>query len=183
MLLAWRMWGHIILFSLLMIPVALLTAYLIGRQRASSGIQHPFRTPLADALSVTGTLPWLWMILTPGSVPAPARSLSLTPFRDLTTLAEGFTGTLIAQVGGNLLVFAALGALLPIRSPRLARLPLVAAVAAGSSLTVELLQYAFGLHRVSSIDDVLLNTTGAILAAIMTKRWWARPIPEGTVPG
>ncbi|GIH23694.1 hypothetical protein Aph01nite_20040 [Acrocarpospora phusangensis] len=182
MLLAWRMWGHIILFSLLALPVALLTAYLIGRQRASSGIRHPFRTPLADALSVTGTLPWLWMILTPGNVREPARSLSLTPFRDLATLAEGFTGTLIAQVGGNLLVFATLGAMLPIRSPALARLSRVAAVAAGSSLIVESLQYALGLHRVSSIDDILLNTTGAVLAAIMTMRWWAQPIPEGTVP-
>ncbi|GAA0994369.1 VanZ family protein [Acrocarpospora macrocephala] len=182
MLLAWRMWGHIILFSLFALPIALLTAYLIGRQRASSGMEHPFRTPLSDALSVTGTLPWLWMILTPGSAQEPARSLSLIPLKDLTTLAGGFTGTLIAQVGGNLLVFAALGALLPIRSPGLARLPRVAAVAAGSSLIVESLQYALGLHRVSSIDDVLLNTTGAVLAAIMTKRWWAHPIPEGTVP-
>lgn len=182
MLLAWNMWGHIILFSLLTLPVALLTAYLIGRQRASSGMPHPFRTPFADALIVTGTLPWLWMILTPGNPESPARSLVLTPFWDLITLTDGFTGTLIVQVGGNLLVFAALGALLPIRSSRLAGLWRVAAVAAGASLTVEVIQYAIALHRVSSLDDVLLNTTGAILTAAMTKRWWARPNPEGTVP-
>lgn len=182
MLLAWRMWGHIILFSLLAAPVVLLTAYLMARQRASSGMPHPFRTAFADVLMVAGTLPWLWMILTPGACTIPEGCTNLVPLRDLRTLMEGPWEVLVVQVGGNLLVFAALGALLPIRSARLARLTAVAAVAAAASLTVEVLQYVLALHRVSSIDDVLVNVTGAVLAAIMTKRWWAQPIPEGTVP-
>nr|BFE84581.1 hypothetical protein GCM10020093_071820 [Planobispora longispora] len=40
-------------------------------------------------------------------------------------------GAVFVQVGGNLLVFAALGAMLPVRSPRFASIGAVAGVAAG----------------------------------------------------
>ncbi|MCF4123280.1 VanZ family protein [Antribacter sp. KLBMP9083] len=39
---------------------------------------------------------------------------------------------------------------------------------------VEVLQYALDLGRVSSVDDVLLNTAGALLAAACSYRWWRR---------
>ncbi|MBB4938212.1 glycopeptide antibiotics resistance protein [Streptosporangium album] len=53
---------------------------------------------------------------------------------------------------------------------------------ATASLGVELLQYALRLGRVSSVDDVLINTAGAVLAALITRRWWAGRIAAGTVP-
>jgi glycopeptide antibiotics resistance protein len=119
------------------------------------------------------------MILTPGKGGA---SLSLTPLRDLSAMLQGPVGTAFVQVGGNLLVFAALGAMLPVRSARFASLARIAGVAASASLTVELLQYGLRLGRVSSVDDVLVNTAGAVLAAIVTRRWWASRIAAGTVP-
>lgn len=47
----------------------------------------------------------------------------------------------------------------------------VAAIAAVGSVTVESLQYLLDLGRVASADDVLLNTCGAVLAALITRRW------------
>ncbi|MGK8503769.1 VanZ family protein [Nocardia asiatica] len=65
---------------------------------------------------VTGTAPWLWMILTPTGR---GRSVNLVPLRDL---AEQLANDrVIEQFGGNLLVFAALGFLLPVRRPWFAR--------------------------------------------------------------
>ena len=46
----------------------------------------------------------------------------------------------------------------------------VAAVAAAGSVLVETMQYALALGRVSSVDDVLLNTAGAALAALASRR-------------
>ncbi|MFD0887152.1 VanZ family protein [Streptosporangium algeriense] len=156
--------------SALAVPLVLLAVRLLARRRARDGHPHPTRTAAADVAMVAGTAPWLWMILTPRNVP---NTVSLVPFRDLAGLFHGSATTVFVQVGGNLLVFAALGALLPTRVARLASLTGVAAVAAGASCTVELLQYGLRLGRVSSVDDVLINTTGAVLAAAVTRRWWA----------
>ena len=110
------------------------------------------------------------MILTPGT----EQVVHLVPLVDLAdqiTLMS--TGAAFVQIAGNLLVFSALGAMLPVRSARFASLTSVAAVAATASLTVEILQYALRIGRVSSADDVILNTAGAVLAALATRRWWA----------
>ncbi|MEV8637203.1 VanZ family protein [Streptosporangium sp. NPDC051023] len=161
------------------IPLALLAARLLARRRARDGHPSPARTAAADVAMVAGTTPWIWMILTPRTG---LSGVSLVPFRDLADLFHGPAVTVFVQVGGNLLVFASLGALLPVRSARFASLARVAGVAAGASCAVELLQYGLRLGRVSSIDDVLVNTAGAVLAAAVTRRWWAPPIAAGTVP-
>jgi len=120
---------------------------------------------VAEVFLVVGTLPWLWMILTPD--PGGTRRVRLVPLLDLASLRPG---EVLVQVVGNLLVFAALGALLPVRWP--AGTGTVALVAAGASVAVELLQYALDLGRVSSVDDVLLNTLGAVLAAQASRPAW-----------
>ncbi|MEV0195546.1 VanZ family protein [Nonomuraea sp. NPDC050691] len=160
------------------LPLAAALAYLLARRRARSGHPAPARTALADVGIVAGTLPWLWMILTPATG---QEGVSLVPFTDLVTLAGAPPGAVLTQVGGNLLVFAALGALLPVRSSRFASAARVAAVAAAASLTVEVFQYLLRLGRYSSVDDVLVNTAGAVLAALVTRRWWAAPIKARTV--
>ncbi|GAB1824580.1 VanZ family protein [Herbidospora sp. RD11066] len=173
MLLAWALWGHVVIATLLTIPVGWGVAHLLTRARERSNHPEPARTAYVDVFIVIGTAPWIWMILTPGDPSTPGRAVGLVPFHDLAQVVTGPASTAFVQVGGNLLVFAALGALLPLRSQKLARLKIVAAVAAAGSLTVELLQYGLELHRVSSVDDILLNTTGAVLAAAMTQRWWS----------
>jgi glycopeptide antibiotics resistance protein len=48
----------------------------------------------------------------------------------------------------------------------------VALVAAGLSVVVEVLQFVLQLGRVSSVDDVLINALGAALASLLSVRWW-----------
>ena len=96
--------------------------------------------------------------------------LSLVPLRDLLTMGP-------LGIGGNLLVFAALGFFAPIRFAALASVPRIAMLAAGCSVLIETAQYVLQLDRVSSVDDVLLNTVGAVPAALASRRWW-RTKPE-----
>ena len=57
-------------------------------------------------------------------------------------------------------------------------MPLVVAlVAAGLSVVVEVLQLALQLGRVSSVDDVLINALGAALASLLSVRWWCTRLP------
>ena len=125
---------------------------------------------------IVGTAPWIWMILTPLAAP---REVYLIPFLDLAHQFRQGAGFVIAQVGGNLFVFAAFAAGAVLRWGL--RVRTVAALAAAGSVTVELLQYALNLGRVTSIDDVLVNTAGAALAAAAARRWGARLLPHGNV--
>jgi glycopeptide antibiotics resistance protein len=90
--------------------------------------------------------------------------VSLVPLLDLATMST-------VQVVGNLLVFAAVGLLAPLRFAAMRSLPRVLAVAALGSLVIETAQYVLRLDRVSSVDDILLNTTGAGLAALLSLPW------------
>ncbi|MBB6345695.1 VanZ family protein [Nonomuraea muscovyensis] len=175
----WELWGNVVIAGVLALPLAAAAVFLLARRRARAGHPAPARTALADVGVVTGTLPWVWMILTPSSG---RTGVGLVPFTDLATLVHAPWQTVFVQVGGNLLVFAALGALLPVRSARLASPARVAALACLASVTVETLQYALRLGRHSSVDDVLVNTLGAVLAALVTRRWWAGRIPARPVP-
>ncbi|MGW4243325.1 VanZ family protein [Nocardia sp. NPDC004722] len=117
---------------------------------------------------MAGTAPWLWMILTPNGR---GRSLNLVPLRDL---AEQLTGDrVLEQFGGNLLVFAALGFLLPMRRPWFARSYRILLAGAAASIAVETAQFALAIGRYSSVDDVLLNAAGACLAGQLSRPLWA----------
>jgi hypothetical protein len=156
----WHTWSGVLVGSALGVPVAGLLAWLVIRWRP----ERPVRFAVAEVFGIGGTVPWLWMILTPD--PAGTRRISLLPLRDLATLAPR---DLVVQIGGNLLVFAAAGFFLPVRY-RLG-VPAVLALAAAGSVTVETLQYALDLGRVSSVDDVLVNTLGAGLFALCSRPW------------
>jgi glycopeptide antibiotics resistance protein len=159
----WHAWGSVILVSLVGLPLAGAVAWVLARSRPA----RPARYAFAEVFIVAGTVPWLWMILTPD--PSGTRRVSLVPLRDLLTLAPG---DLVVQIGGNLLVFAAAGFLLPVRWP--VGIGTVLLLAAGASTLVEIAQYALDLGRVSSVDDVLLNALGAGLAAAAAQPLWRR---------
>jgi hypothetical protein len=175
----WDLWGNVIIAGTFALPLAALAIFLLARHRARQGHPAPVRTALADVGIIVGTAPWVWMILTPSSG---RTGVSLVPFTDLADVLRAPWQTVFVQVGGNLLVFASLGALLPVRTARMASAARVAAVATAASVLVETLQYGLRLGRLSSIDDVIVNAAGAVLAALVTRRWWADRIPAGTVP-
>ncbi|PZF96752.1 VanZ family protein [Micromonospora deserti] len=176
----WHGWvgtfNGVALVTVVVLPLAALAVCALARHRSVTGTTPAWawRMSLAEVGIVYGTVPWVWMIMLPGdrAGAVPAR-VSLVPLRDLLTiLVDGGPLTLTGQVVGNLLVFAALGFLAPLRFAALASVPRILALAAGCSVLVEAAQYVLRLDRVSSVDDVLLNTAGAGLAALASRPWW-----------
>jgi glycopeptide antibiotics resistance protein len=168
---AFRTWGAVVLATLVALPFAAALVALLARRRVRAGAspRWAWRCAVAEVGMVVGTIPWIWMILTPRAAPG---RLELIPLRGLVSILGGDPGVAVVQVGGNLLVFAAFGLFAPVRWPIGAAT--VAAYAAAGSVVVETLQYALHLGRVSSTDDVALNTLGAVLAALCSYRWWRR---------
>ncbi|MEV3858221.1 VanZ family protein [Streptomyces sp. NPDC050095] len=161
----------VVLMTVVAVPLSALLVWLLARRRRAAGVPDATRRSLAEVGMVHGTVPFLWLTLMPGSAPgtAPLR-VSLVPLRDLATM-----GTL--GILGNLLVFASLGFFAPMRWSALASLPRIVALAAGSSILVETAQSVLRLDRVSSVDDVLVNTAGAVLAGLASRRWWRTSSP------
>ncbi|MFE9577557.1 VanZ family protein [Nocardia sp. NPDC006044] len=158
----WEAWGGVVLAAIAALPIAGIAAWWLARRRGR-------RAAWSEVGIVAGTVPWLWMILTPKGT---GRSLNLVPLRDL---AEQLSGhRVVEQFGGNLLVFAALGFFLPIRLPWFAHPARILLAGAVASIVVETLQYCLAIGRHSSVDDVLLNAVGALLAGILSRPWWAR---------
>jgi glycopeptide antibiotics resistance protein len=162
------------------LPLAVLAVWALARHRSG------WRRSVAEVGIVYGTVPWVWMILLPrhGSGDGHAQ-VNLIPLRDLFEVLGSGPRTATVQIVGNLLVFAALGFFAPLRFAALASAPRIVALAAACSILVETLQYALHLHRVSSVDDVLLNAAGAGLAALLSRRWWSLgsvPLPDREAP-
>jgi hypothetical protein len=176
----WHGWvgtfNGVALITVAALPLAVLAVWALGRRRSATGTTPAWawRMSLAEVGIVYGTVPWVWMTMLPGDRAGTVRGrVSLVPLRDLLTiLADRGPVELTGQVVGNLLVFAALGFFAPQRFAALASVPRILALAAGCSVLVETAQYVLQLDRVSSVDDVLLNTAGAGLAALASRRWW-----------
>ncbi|MDX5458357.1 VanZ family protein [Micromonospora tulbaghiae] len=184
----WHGWfgtiNGVVLLTVAALPAAALVVWLLAGRRG--GTRPARRRSLAEVGIVYGTVPWVWMIMLPGDGAGvvPGR-VSLVPLRDLLTVLASGPLTVTVQIVGNLLVFAALGFFAPLRFAALASVPRILALAAGCSAVVEVAQYVLRLDRVSSVDDVLLNTAGAGLAALASRRWWREPAevsPAATGP-
>ena len=161
---AWRDHGTTIVLAMLILPVGAVAAYLWRRRSLNR------RDTVAEIGLVFWTLPFLGMLFTPQRAP---RSIDLVPLHDLPSWISGDPSTALAQVGGNLLVLAAVGFFLPIRFAWAAALPRILGIAIATSVLIESLQWVLAIGRVSSVDDVLVNTVGAVLAAVLSRRWWA----------
>lgn len=170
-----------LLMMLVGLPLPALLVWALARRRRAAGVTSPWRMSLAEVGLVYGTVPMVWLTLQPGPgaglVPG---QVNLVPLRDLVTMGP-------IGIGGNLLIFAALGFFAPVRFAALASLPRILALGAGCSVLVETAQYVFRLDRVSSVDDVLVNAAGAVLFGLASRHWWrttaevpseqARPAP------
>ncbi|GIF97095.1 VanZ family protein [Catellatospora citrea] len=190
MLKDWHGWvgtiTGVVALTVVALPLAALAVWALARARGAGDAGPAWRTALAEVGIVYGTVPWVWMIMLPGSrAGAVPGRVSLVPMQDLLTIIADGPARATGQIVGNLLVFAALGFFAPIRFAALASVPRILALAAGGSVLVEAAQYVLQLDRVSSVDDVLLNAAGAGLAALASRRWWRtitgassqRPVP------
>ncbi|MFH9725852.1 VanZ family protein [Streptomyces sp. NPDC017254] len=93
----------------------------------------------------------------------------------------------VKQLGGNVLLGVPFGLLLPVVSPRTRGFVRIALLTVATMLLVELVQGALITGRAFDIDDVLLNTAGALLGYALVgrrlsravyprrrRRWWSR---------
>ena len=114
---------------------------------------------------------------------------NLTPGRSIESYLSrpGFVET-VKQLGGNIVLGVPFGILLPLLSRRARGFLRVALLTAATMLLVELVQGALVTGRAFDVDDVLLNTTGALLGYVLigrrmgravhprtrARRWWRR---------
>ena len=159
------------LMTLAALPLAALAVWALARRRNAVDVTSAWRMSLAEVGIVYGTVPTVWIIMVAGGR---VSAVSLVPLRDLLTMPT-------SQVIGNLLPFAALGFFAPLRFAALASIPRILALAAACSVLVETVQ-AFMPDRVSSVDDVLLNTAGAALAALASLPWWRATVRASDRP-
>ncbi|MFE6225834.1 VanZ family protein [Streptomyces sp. NPDC057854] len=119
----------------------------------------------------------------------PLTHSNLTPGRSIESYLSRpeFVDT-VKQLGGNIALGIPFGILLPLLSRRARGFLRVALLTAATMLLVELVQGALITGRAFDIDDVLLNTAGALLAYVLigrrmgravhprtrTRRWWHR---------
>jgi hypothetical protein len=160
------------LTGVLAVPFAAGLAIALAGRRERRGATRSWawRSSVAEVGMIVGTVPWLWTVLTPD--PGHPRGRNLIPFHDLANQFHVGLAFAAVQITGNLLVFAALGFFLPMRWR--VGLLFVLVVAALCSTTVEVLQWVLRLGRFSSVDDVIVNTAGAVLAALCSRPWWRR---------
>ncbi|MEN8649339.1 VanZ family protein [Streptomyces sp. 21So2-11] len=96
---------------------------------------------------------------------------NLRPGASLRQYAEDYTFLAACkQIGGNLVLGMPFGILLPVLVPRSLRLLRVVAFTVVVMILVELAQGAIVAGRAFDVDDVILNTTGALIGYVVLGR-------------
>ncbi|MFD5204565.1 VanZ family protein [Streptomyces sp. NPDC058375] len=109
--------------------------------------------------------------LTPSPASEDLVTSNLRPGRSLRQYAEEYTFLAACkQAGGNVLLGVPFGLLLPFFVPRRLRMIRTTLLAAVAMAVVELIQGALVQGRAFDIDDVILNTTGALLGYFLLGR-------------
>lgn len=109
--------------------------------------------------------------LTPSPASEGIVTSNLRPGRSLRQYVEDYTFLAACkQAGGNLLLGVPFGLLLPFIVPRRLRMISMLLLTAAVMVLVELIQGALIPGRAFDIDDVILNTTGALLGYFLLGR-------------
>lgn len=87
--------------------------------------------------------------------------LRLVPFQTIIAQTRSGGWPFLINIVGNVAAFVPLGILVPAWAQRLRSFGIILLVGLLTSITIELLQWLFTV-RVVDIDDVLLNTAGAL---------------------
>ncbi|MEV5600488.1 VanZ family protein [Streptomyces sp. NPDC052299] len=109
--------------------------------------------------------------LTPSPASEELVKSNLHPGRSLRQYAEDYTFLAACkQAGGNLILGMPFGILLPILVPRRLRMLRMFLLTVAVIVLVELVQGAVVRGRAFDVDDVILNTAGALLAYLLVGR-------------
>ncbi|MEU7701670.1 VanZ family protein [Streptomyces sp. NPDC015492] len=136
---------------------------------------------LAAMVAFAVVLAGLTLEASPASVPLTHNNL--TPGSSIENYLNqpGFVDT-VKQLGGNIALGVPFGILLPLLSRRTRGFLRVAFVTATTMLLVELVQGALITGRAFDIDDVLLNTSGALIGYLLLGRRLGRAVRPRTQP-
>ncbi|MFE1807240.1 VanZ family protein [Streptomyces sp. NPDC059533] len=162
-----------------------------GTKSSRAHPAHPAVRALAMLAAFAGTVLFSVVLarltLEPSAASADLVHANLRPGRSIGAYLEGASTVEAArQVGGNLLLGVPFGVLLPVLLPPARGLLRVAAVTVCLMTLVELIQGALVTGRVFDIDDVILNTIGALLGYLLIglrlgravhprrRHWWHR---------
>lgn len=117
------------------------------------------------------------LTLQPSPASVPLTHSNLHPGRSLHAyLVQGRPADTVKQLGGNVLLGVPFGVLVPVLAPRARRMLPVLALTALVMLMVELAQGALVTGRAFDIDDVILNTAGALLGWLLLGRRLGRGV-------
>lgn len=116
-----------------------------------------------DKISIEG------LRLTSSNIPI----INIVPTKSIIDIIK-FTGILSIQIVGNIVLFIPLGFLLPCICNRISSTIKVLKISSMISLSIELLQLLGSLiykatYRFADIDDIILNTLGALIGFIILK--------------
>ncbi|WP_432092393.1 VanZ family protein [Streptomyces sp. bgisy100] len=117
------------------------------------------------------------LTLVPSSASEPLTHSNLQPgdsIRDYVS-QPAFRDT-VKQIGGNIVLGVPFGLLLPVLVPRARGLLRVGVATAVVMVLVELVQGALVTGRAFDIDDVILNTSGALLGYLLLGRRLGRAV-------
>ncbi|MDJ0382072.1 VanZ family protein [Streptomyces sp. G-G2] len=142
---------------------------------------HPALRAAAMVLALIGTIAFSVVLARLTLEPSPA-SAALTysnvrPGQSIRAYVDhGTFRETVRQLGGNLLLGVPFGVLLPVLVPQARGLARVVACTALVMVLVELVQGALVTGRAFDIDDVILNTSGALLGYLLLGRRLGRAV-------
>jgi glycopeptide antibiotics resistance protein len=123
------------------------------------------------------------LTLTPSRASAEIAGTNLRPGHSLRQYLLDYTFLAACkQIGGNLLMGAPFGLILPVLVPRRLKMLRVVMLTASVMVLVELAQGAIIEGRAFDVDDVILNTSGALIAYLWLGRRIGRRFHALSVP-
>ncbi|MFH9085021.1 VanZ family protein [Streptomyces sp. NPDC017673] len=132
---------------------------------------------LAFACMVAFAVALARITLQPSPASVPLTHSNLHPGRSLRAyLEQASLRDALRQLGGNLLLGVPFGVLVPVLAPRARGALQVLALTALVMLMVELVQGALVTGRAFDIDDVILNTAGALVGWLLLGRRLGRGV-------
>ncbi|WP_351225669.1 VanZ family protein [Streptomyces sp. NPDC002133] len=132
---------------------------------------------LAFVVTVAFSVALARLTLEPSVASEPLTHSNLRPGESIRGyLAQPALRDTVKQLGGNVLLGVPFGVLLPVLLPRARGLLRVVVATALVMVLVELVQGALITGRAFDIDDVILNTTGALIGYLVVGRRLGRAV-------